>query len=412
MVKDFSRFARDYIELGSYLEQIFPFLGVRLISLNDGYDSAKGDGVEAESGLQLAFQNLLYDWYSKDLSIKVKTSLKTKKEKGFYISSSPPYGYQKDASDQYRVTICKEEAEIVHSIFSLALQGNSLCEIAKLLNRQGVPTRTNHALWRTGTIYQILKNPFYTGDLLYNKYENRKAGEKSYQKAREDWKRISNHHSAIVEREIFEEVQQLYGKKREKNQKNRRKKSALFTGKLFCAACQKTLQRKNTKTPYFTCTTRYITDAKSCVKRLEADQISQIVRQFLRNRIVSCQMQKEIKSRKEYYCRQKREELQKKLQKIEAELVKLSQKKAADYKKYMMSCMEKDRYLEWKSQIQKREEEWMELQKQYDKKIIDLKKAEQETEESFLICQDFVEIFIKKILVFDKKKLVIYWNFW
>ena len=104
IVKDFSRFSRDYIELGTYLEQIFPFLGVRFISLNDQYDSAK----ETELRLESMFRNLLYDWYSKDLSIKVNSSLRAKKEKECFTCTRLPYGYKKDRKNPYGIEICKE----------------------------------------------------------------------------------------------------------------------------------------------------------------------------------------------------------------------------------------------------------------------------------------------------------------
>ena len=115
VVKDISRFSRDYIELGVYLEQIFPFLGVRFIALNDNYDSIKCQEIGMD--FASAFQNIFYDWYSKDLSIKVRTSLKTRKEKGEYISPNPPYGYQKDRKEKGCVIICKEEASVVQMIF-------------------------------------------------------------------------------------------------------------------------------------------------------------------------------------------------------------------------------------------------------------------------------------------------------
>lgn len=395
------------------MEQIFPFLGIRFISLNDGYDSEKEN--RKEVGLQSAFQNLLYDWYSKDLSIKVKTSLKTKKEKGFYFSSCPPYGYQRERTNPYGVKICKEEAEVVCFIFSLTLQGKTLCEIARLFNQTGIQTRSKGALWRASMISQILKNPFYTGDMVYEKYERMKVGGKSYPKEREKWRQISNHHEAVIEREIFEEVQRLYRKKREKkkekNIEKSRKKFYPFIGKLICTACQKKLQRRHTKIPYFTCVTRYITDTKICVKRLEVDTIIQIVRQFIWQMILSCQIQNEIKDIQSGYCKQKTEQLQEKIQRVETELIKLSQKRVAAYRKYQIGSIEKECYLEWKSQIQEKEKEWMVLQKYYNEKLAFLREMGQKEEEFFLIHQDLVEIFIRKILVSERKKLVIHWTF-
>ena len=110
LVKDFSRFARDYIELGSYLEQIFPFLGIRFISINDHYDSQKNQGSIAD--LDVHFKNLLYDLYSKDLSRKIRSSLAVRKENGQYVSGNSPFGYEKDPADRHALVIAEDEAHL------------------------------------------------------------------------------------------------------------------------------------------------------------------------------------------------------------------------------------------------------------------------------------------------------------
>jgi DNA invertase Pin-like site-specific DNA recombinase len=109
VVKDFSRFGRDYIELGSYLEQIFPFMGVRFISINDKYDSDSFSGNVAD--IDVNFKNLLYDLYSRDLSVKVKASLRSIREQGNFIGTEPPFGYVKDPNDRHKLIIAEDEAE-------------------------------------------------------------------------------------------------------------------------------------------------------------------------------------------------------------------------------------------------------------------------------------------------------------
>ena len=138
VVKDFSRFARDYIELGAYLEQIFPFLGVRFLSVNDNYDSSDYQGGIA--GIDVNFRNLLYDLYSKDLSLKVRSSLAVRKEQGQYISGNSPFGYEKDPDDRHALVIAQDEAEIVKRIFSLKVEGYSSTQIARLFNADGIKT--------------------------------------------------------------------------------------------------------------------------------------------------------------------------------------------------------------------------------------------------------------------------------
>lgn len=121
VVKDFSRFGRDYMEVGSYLEQIFPFLGIRFISINDHYDSGSSQGNTAD--LDVNFKNLLYDLYSKDLSQKVKTSLWARKEGGQYVSGNAPFGYEKAPNDRHMLIICEDEAAVVREILPLPCKG-------------------------------------------------------------------------------------------------------------------------------------------------------------------------------------------------------------------------------------------------------------------------------------------------
>ena len=297
-------------------------------------------------------------------------------------------------------------------IFSLALQGKTLYETAKLLNQKGIVTQTATAssavLWRASTIWQILKNPFYTGTMVYNKYERKKAGGKSIQKDQKEWKQVFYHHPAIIEKEQFEEVQNGYKKKREKTQTN----PYPLKGKLLCGFCQKKLQRRNTKVPYFTCTTRYIAENKCCVKRLETDQMIQLIRKVFWQIILCYQMQESIKILRDYCQKKQSELLQKKLKQIEEKQLKWERKKIIKYKKYLSGSIKKEEYLGWNNLIQIQEKEQIRLQKKYHRiKIIlkeeEQKKREKEREE----IQEAAEYFIKKILVFDGEKLVIYWNF-
>lgn len=227
VVKDFSRFARDYIELGSYLEQIFPFLGVRFLSVNDNYDSADYQGGIAD--IDVNFRNLLYDLYSKDLSLKVRSSLAVRKEQGQYISGNSPFGYEKDPDDRHALVIAQDEAEIVKRIFSLKVEGYSSTQIARLFNANRVKTpiefkiekgRTRRApkgerfQWSTGTICQILRNEIYIGNIVQKKYEKDFVGGKNHIRPREEWLTGYDHHEPIIERAVFEKVQEGRGKRR------------------------------------------------------------------------------------------------------------------------------------------------------------------------------------------------------
>ncbi|MCI8483728.1 MAG: recombinase family protein [Lachnospiraceae bacterium] len=227
IVKDFSRFARDYIELGSYLEQIFPFLGLRFISINDNYDSSNYQGGIAD--ITINFKNLLYDLYSKDLSGKVRSALSIRKEKGQYVSANSPFGYEKDPEDRHALQIAEDEAEVVRRIFSLTAEGHTSSEIAKLLNETEVKTPIEFKIekgktsrvpkgekffWSSSTICQILKNEVYIGNAVQKKYRKDFVGGRNHVTPPENWLITYGHHEPIIEKELFDKIQETRRKTR------------------------------------------------------------------------------------------------------------------------------------------------------------------------------------------------------
>ena len=220
IVKDFSRFSRDYIELGTYLEQIFPFMGVRFISVNDNYDSEAGSGRAGE--MDISFRNLMYDLYSKDLSVKVKSSLAAKKERGQFVGANCPFGYEKAPGDKHSLVVVEDEAEIVRRIFRMTAEGMTSSQIAKAFNKEGVKTPIEFRLekgkasrraeggrfaWQGSTICAILRNESYTGDMVHGKTYKEHLGGRNRVKPRSEWRIFRNHHAPIISRELFEEVQ-------------------------------------------------------------------------------------------------------------------------------------------------------------------------------------------------------------
>ena len=137
VVKDLSRFGRDYLEVGDYLEHIFPFLGIRFISINDHYDSLQHEGKTI--GMDVAFKNLVYDYYSKDLSKKVKSAMSMKQREAKYVNTAP-YGYVVDPADKHHLIIEPRTAVVVRRIFLDIIAGKSCTQIAKELNAENIPT--------------------------------------------------------------------------------------------------------------------------------------------------------------------------------------------------------------------------------------------------------------------------------
>ncbi len=286
IVKDFSRFARDYVELGSYLEQIFPFLGVRFISVNDGYDSRDYQGSIAD--IDVNFKNLLYDLYSKDLSEKVRSSLAIRKEKGQYVSANSPFGYEKDPEDRHALVVAEDEAEVVRRIFSLTLDGWTSVQVAKLFNKEGVKTpvefkiekgRTSRQpkgerfLWSSSTVCQILRNEIYVGNIVQKKYVKDFVGGKNHIKPREEWLVSYGHHEPIINKEDFDKVQESRGQKRPPQHNP----PHLLVGKLVCGCCKKNLHYRRGLNPYFTCGQRYSNTMENCVSKVNAMFMEQYI---------------------------------------------------------------------------------------------------------------------------------------
>lgn len=294
VVKDFSRFARDYIELGSYLEQIFPFMGVRFISINDNYDSENYQGSIGE--IDINFKNLLYDLYSKDLSQKVRSSIAIRKEQGQYLSSISPFGYEKDPNDRHGLVIAEDEAEIVRYIFSLALEGYSTAKIAKKFNEAHIMAPIEFKIkkgkicatpkgekffWTASAVLRILKNEVYIGNIAQRKFTGEFGTGRKHSNSKEDWLIAYDHHEPIIEKTVFEELQK--GRRGKKKQYHREKHP--LVGKVVCGCCGRNLQYLKLANPYFRCQYRYTNAMKDCIIKVNGVFLEEYVLFMLQERL-------------------------------------------------------------------------------------------------------------------------------
>ncbi|GMQ55827.1 recombinase family protein [Vallitalea sediminicola] len=282
IVKDFSRFGRNYIETGTYIDKIFPFLGIRFIVVNDHYDSQKVSGT---GGIDVAFKNMIRDFYSKDLSKKIISAKRANAEKGIHMTAYAPYGFVKDKNK--KLTPDRESACVVKRIFDMRLDGETLTEIAKTLNKEEVPSplmlrkirkdnfpcnRSNEiTYWRAARIQAILKDRRYVGDAVYGKYKRADIGSKKDIKVPESqWIVVEDAHEGIVSRQDFEKVQSMFS---QYSKKSRRKNTELFTSKIKCAGCNHTLvtkvyDNKAGRVVRYVCNTNSGVDVHKCVKNM------------------------------------------------------------------------------------------------------------------------------------------------
>ena len=264
VVKDLSRFGRNYHETSNYLLRIFPFLGVRFVAVNDHFDTETA--VETEYGLVMPLKNIINDTYSRDISRKISSAIETKERRGQFIGVYAPYGYRKSDDDRHKLAPNPETAPIIKEIFALRLQGLGYMGIARLLNGQGVPApgaylyqcglskqeKYRDAIWAAWNIKEILRDEVYLGHLVQGKRTN-----VSYKQARKErnapaseWRVFRNAHEPLIDEDTFAAAQRITAENRRAYEESLGKADglktpSLFRGLVFCGDCGKALVRRH-----------------------------------------------------------------------------------------------------------------------------------------------------------------------
>ncbi len=268
MVKDLSRFGRNYLEAGHYIEYIFPFLNVRFIAVTDGFDTLTATSTQLSYLIPL--KNLMNENYAVDISKKERSAKKVLRKKGCFIGAYAMYGYEK-AEDKHRLKVDPEAAMYVKMIFRLAEQGMSDSAIAKYLNQQEIlcPARYKYekgilkhekyagsSCWYPQTVAGILTSRIYIGDMVQGKQTSRQLRGKKVVVSQEKWDIVCGMHEAIIVKEQFERVQKIRQERHERYQKIVKKTlvqtdeaqdKGMLKGKIYCGDCGKAMVRKQVK---------------------------------------------------------------------------------------------------------------------------------------------------------------------
>lgn len=219
VVKDLLRLGRNYVEVGNLLEQVFPFLGIRVVSVNDGYDSDAFIG--QTGGLDVAFKNLVYNLYSKDLSNKVKSAVRTRMRRGEYMSPFGIFGYRKSPEDIHKLAVDEEAAVIIRRIFWMVGDGMPRKEVVRVLNEENVPTAAVYKQqkgcsrdwsqegkkggWNTSMVAKIIRDERYAGHMVGHKKAYESLDSKHQVAVDEsEWVIVRNTHEGIVTQEEFD----------------------------------------------------------------------------------------------------------------------------------------------------------------------------------------------------------------
>lgn len=303
IVKDQSRFGRDYIDVGKYKEKIFPKLGVRFITINEGYDS-----LSATSSDDLAFtiNSFVYDFYIRDISTKIRTNLTAKKQNGEYAGAFVAYGYVKDSDDKSKLVVDPFAADVVRDIFRWKIEGLSPQNIAIRLNKLGIPSPAEYkrlsgsnyktsfqtsskAIWSHVSVRRILKNEIYLGVMIQGKRTTPNYKTKTVvTKAEREWLRVEGTHEAIISARDFELVQELL--KDDTHCRSGDITVPVYAGRVYCGDCGATAVRKTVsyadkRYVYYVCNANKH-DKKVCSRHsIREDVLDQVIYQTVRHQI-------------------------------------------------------------------------------------------------------------------------------
>lgn len=369
IVKDLSRFGRNHIETGNFIEKIFPFLGVRFIAVTDDFDSLY---VSAENDtLDVNLKNLVNEMYARDIARKVKSGRKTKWEQGSYTGGVPPYGYMAEWIGNKKCLLVEETtSDIVKKIYELFLLGKNKREIVQWLYEKKIVRPTeyhktgqiysreeNFLQWSGGTVKMILTNPVYMGCLV----QGRTCGKDYMMRDRHDlstgdWSVKERTHEAIISEEIFFEAAAKFEKSSVYCNKNAYFKAIpsdedIFANVLFCGECGakmkrisaiKTFQSKDKVRIYsYHCPKNDRVDNQKCVtKNISLHSLANIIKTAIRQEFALSEMsKKELLKRNHLEAKQLKGEWNKQLAELDRKMENITKLGSEQYMKYRMGVM-------------------------------------------------------------------------
>ncbi len=433
IVKDLSRFFRDYIEAGNYLECVFPFFGVRFISINDGYDSDNFKGTTGS--LDIALRNIIYGAYSKDISIKTKSARKLMMKEGKFVGSHAPFGYIMHPTIKNKLDVDVDSAPTVRYIFDLAMKGSNTSCIAKKLNeekrltpseyyKQKFPNdkkfkfTSNKTVWTAAQVYLILTNLRYTGALVSNRKEKVSISENRYQKTNPIV--VEGTHTAIVSKKEFDRANSVI--KKNKINKVRTPKDYLLKSKVRCGNCRRLMKRKlgAKGNYYFSCAYAYSDKESDCPtgNTLSEEELNALILNAINDTLTLAKTKlKAIESKNDV-----KRLLQKEMTALEVEKNKIIISKSALYETYASDKLSREDYIASKAgldaEIRNMEAKLETIQTEL-LKINTEKNGEQELIKEIVdqygvihkLDKSMIQLFLKTVFVYSKEQIEIELNF-
>ncbi len=373
IVKDLSRLGRNYSETSRYIDEIFPKLNIRFISLNNSIDTASNSMDAATQCISVGVTNVINESFAATTSVSVRTTLNYNRHQGKFIGSFACYGYKKSDSDHHKLVVDPETAPIVRDIFNRFISGESVLSITRYLNSLGIPNpatyksmnhpnykpQSNSSLWVDSTVRRILSNEMYLGNMVQGK--NEKISYKIKQNRsinKENWIIVENTHQPIIDRDTFEKAQSLFNKNTRTSPKTNT--IDLFSGFMKCSNCNFTLGRKTNNHAYGTyeyyrCVTRTKKGKDACEAghTIRIDKLEKAVLKSLQFMIKTAVDMDEIIKNSNCSGKIRADEalLERKLQKDSTQLEKYQSAMIDLYPDYKCGIISQDEYLFIKANI-------------------------------------------------------------
>ena len=437
IVKDLSRFGRDYIDTGRYLERIFPELNVRFISVTDNIDSMK-----QAYDMLLPIKNIFNEQYARDISNKIQATVKSKQKAGEFIGAFTSYGYKKSPANKNKLVIDEYASEVVKRVFTMYAQGIGKQSIAKILNAEGILCPSEYkklngenykncnrlektSYWTYSTIKVMLQNELYIGNMVQGKKHQRMRS-KQRPVEKENWIRVENTHEPIIDRQLWDKVQKLLTKKHRDIDLETNKN--IFAGFIKCGDCGRAMMKNfwrradGSKSYSFYCGTYKRSGKDYCTPHtLPFQVLNDIVLGDLKQIIRNVENLQELVKSQSFTATKIRKSTDIELTKLKAELERVKKLKKSIYEDYKDELISKEEFLSYREDYQQKET-------LYSKQIetLEEKKKESVTEDVFetpwlrrlLELKDIEELdrdiiveMIDQITVYENRKLKISYNF-
>lgn len=436
IVKDLSRFGRDYIDTGKYLERYFPERDIRFIAITDNIDSFK-----QSYDMMLPIKNVFNEQYARDISKKVHTSMHTKQKAGEFIGAFPSYGYKKSPVDKNKLVIDEYASDIVRRIFSLYISGYGKIRIAGILNEEGIVCPSEYknmngdnyrnskrlnstSYWTYSTINRILHNEMYRGNMVQGKTIQYMHG-KARSREKEDWIVVKDTHDAIIDIDTWNKAQRLL--KCRTRSLDLTSNTSIFAGFLKCGECGRALCKKNrtykgARHSYYQCSTYVRSGLQFCTPHTVAYSVlEKIILNDLSTIIRSVDNLKELVEKQRVNTSGFKPADCKEQTRLENELQRIGKLKKEVYEDYKEELITKAEYISYRKEyIQK--EEFLEkqladmlakqeadpdtdiLKKPWIKHLLELRNIER-------LDRDIMVEMVSEIRVYENHKIVVIYNF-